>query len=369
MASKKRAGKSAAGLALGAAAAAGGLYAFRKIRKAHQSEKPEPPSRVLVYGAGVIGSFLAHVLCEAGQDVTVLARGKRLEQLKRDGLVTQDYFTGRKHRDKPRIIEKISEAGPLDIVFAVMQYNQMPAILDDLADADTSVVVLVGNNLSAPEMKHHIEERISETNGREKTVLFGFQGTAGNREKDRTVLISFGPGSMSIGGLGEAVPPKVRSLITSLFNGTAFRLSWQNDMDAFLKHHMDLILPAVWYSYAHDCDLRGMTGRDCDTVLDASYELCRILENAGIPLPPDDDEAFYKRGVKRDLLMKPMLLVMAKTKLGELAATDHCRHAVKEMQALEEAFMKLIPDDADIDQIAYLRAGMPSWTDCQEKFN
>ena len=36
--------------------------------------------RVLVYGAGVIGSYLAHMLCTGGNDVTVPARdgcGKR----------------------------------------------------------------------------------------------------------------------------------------------------------------------------------------------------------------------------------------------------------------------------------------------------
>ena len=32
--------------------------------------------KVLVYGSGVIGSYLVHVLCVAGNDVTVLARGK-----------------------------------------------------------------------------------------------------------------------------------------------------------------------------------------------------------------------------------------------------------------------------------------------------
>lgn len=32
--------------------------------------------KVLVYGSGVIGSYLSHVLCTAGNDVTMLARGK-----------------------------------------------------------------------------------------------------------------------------------------------------------------------------------------------------------------------------------------------------------------------------------------------------
>ena len=39
-------------------------------------------SRVLVYGAGVIGTFYAELLAAAGEDVSLLARGRRLELLR-----------------------------------------------------------------------------------------------------------------------------------------------------------------------------------------------------------------------------------------------------------------------------------------------
>ncbi len=37
--------------------------------------------KVLVYGAGVLGSYLAHVLVYAGNDVTLLAHGNRYNEL------------------------------------------------------------------------------------------------------------------------------------------------------------------------------------------------------------------------------------------------------------------------------------------------
>lgn len=42
-----------------------------------------------------------------------------------------------------------------------------------------------------------------------------------------------------------------------------------------------------------------------------------------------------------------MMWVMAKTFIGGLAATDHCRHAVTEMEALDNAWTELrkqVPD-------------------------
>jgi len=41
----------------------------------------------LVYGAGVIGSIFAGMIARKGYDITVLARGKRLQELNDNGLI------------------------------------------------------------------------------------------------------------------------------------------------------------------------------------------------------------------------------------------------------------------------------------------
>ena len=43
--------------------------------------------RILIFGAGVIGSLYGALLAEAGYDVSVYARGRRLESLSQDGLL------------------------------------------------------------------------------------------------------------------------------------------------------------------------------------------------------------------------------------------------------------------------------------------
>ena len=42
--------------------------------------------RVLIYGAGVIGSLYAALISEAGADVSLYARGNRLKELQMYGL-------------------------------------------------------------------------------------------------------------------------------------------------------------------------------------------------------------------------------------------------------------------------------------------
>ena len=42
--------------------------------------------RILIYGAGVIGSLYAVLFAETGYDTSIYARGKRLEALRNNGL-------------------------------------------------------------------------------------------------------------------------------------------------------------------------------------------------------------------------------------------------------------------------------------------
>ena len=43
--------------------------------------------RILIYGAGVIGSLYVSLFAEAGYDTSIYARGKRLEALRNNGLL------------------------------------------------------------------------------------------------------------------------------------------------------------------------------------------------------------------------------------------------------------------------------------------
>ena len=47
--------------------------------------------KVLLYGVGVIGSLTAHELCRAGNEVTVIARGRWKEVLEQQGLRIHAY--------------------------------------------------------------------------------------------------------------------------------------------------------------------------------------------------------------------------------------------------------------------------------------
>ena len=52
--------------------------------------------KILIYGAGPLGSLYAHRLIQAGKDVTILARGQRYDRIQANGLALVDEMTGAK---------------------------------------------------------------------------------------------------------------------------------------------------------------------------------------------------------------------------------------------------------------------------------
>lgn len=312
--------------------------------------------KVLVYGAGVIGSYLTHVLCGAGNEVTVLARGKWKQTLERDGLTIFHHLQRKTTHDRPHIIGAL-DSQRYDIVFAVMQYQQMGTILDDLSRANSPLVVLVGNNMAAKGMDMYIRDNAAKP----KTVLFGFQGTGGRRETDRTVCVRFGAMGMTVGGL-EGEPPEVeKQVLTAAFSGTKYRLTWCSNMDAWYKCHLAFILPIVYLSYILDCDLRWATGKQIKEGLQAVREGYELLDVLGYPILPEGTMEKL-RGFKGKLSYLELRL-MAKTAIGELAATDHCRHAVTELKALDRGFAALREQKPGFPMPAWdaLRDAMPEW--------
>ncbi|MFD1906916.1 ketopantoate reductase family protein [Paenibacillus rhizoplanae] len=131
--------------------------------------------RVLVMGAGVIGSYLAHVLVRGGNEVTVLARTKRAGQLQKDGLVLRHYFQRKTTVDQVKVISGLRRDDVYDLIFVVMKYNDFPAVLPALADNGSKNIVLVGNNGDTRGMQQFFKEnsRIPQN------IAFGFQINGG----------------------------------------------------------------------------------------------------------------------------------------------------------------------------------------------
>ena len=318
--------------------------------------------KILVYGAGVIGGQLAHALCACGNDVTVLARGAWAGTLRIEGLRIHHYIQRRDTVDHPRVLEALDDTR-YDIAFAVMQYRQMEAILLDLAQVNSPIVVLTGNNLSASEM----EARVLAESAGPKTVLFGFGSTAGVRENGRLTTVHTGDGRLTLGMAREEVPASVKAVLGQAFSGSRLSVVYCDNMDAWLKYHAAYILPVVYLCYKTDCDLRKSTRAERKLMLDAVGDAYHLLMAQGYPVRPAGDEKTLEPGLARAATAL-IIYAMAKTRLGALCTTEHCRHAPAEMEDLDAAFGRIRSESPDFPMPCFdrLKAMMPAWDRIRE---
>jgi 2-dehydropantoate 2-reductase len=88
--------------------------------------------KILVYGAGVIGSIYAAKLHEASCNVTLLARDKHYESLKQNGVIIKDTLTGKQTISNVPLIQKLDTNDFYDLIIVTVRLDQIDSVIPDL---------------------------------------------------------------------------------------------------------------------------------------------------------------------------------------------------------------------------------------------
>jgi ketopantoate reductase len=294
-------------------------------------------TKILVYGAGPLGSLFAARLQQGGNDVSILARGQRLVELRDHGIVLVDVLTQEQTVTRVNVIEKLSPDDAYDLVLVIMRKNHALQILPVLAaNRRTPNVLFLMNNAAGP-------AALVEALGQER-VLIGFPNSAGYREghtvhcltgtEDDKAYVPFGEVDGSITG-------RTRQVARILESGVGFGADIRTDMDAWLKYHVALLFPSLApalraagvdnYRLARTRDLVVLAIR-------AMREGFRVLRSLGLPVTPSKFKVI-------EWLPEPILVLLVQRLLAnplmETALVKHAEAARDEVQHLIGEFMTL----------------------------
>lgn len=101
--------------------------------------------KILIYGAGVIGSLYAAFISDAGYDITIYARGNRLKVLREQGLLYKHKAETKKA--KVKIIDKLENKDEYDFIFLTVRGEQIETALKEIKKNKSKTVVTMANSI------------------------------------------------------------------------------------------------------------------------------------------------------------------------------------------------------------------------------
>jgi 2-dehydropantoate 2-reductase len=291
--------------------------------------------RILIFGAGVLGTFYGAKLSENGNDVTVLARGRRAEQVRADGLIIEERGHG-KLRERVNTIDVLEPDDAYDYVLVLVRNDQIDSVLPILAASRaTPNVVFMYNNVAGPQ---RLIEAISS-----QRVILGFPGAGGEKTEDGTVratVVIPAIQKTTIGELDGSISLRVQVLADRL-QQAGFPTAISRDMDAWLKTHVALVSSIADAFYTADSDIKALANHRSLVVkmVRAIRKAFAALRAQGIPIAPSQ--------LKIIDLLPEWILVSAcclalRTSFAELIIARHAIVAREEMVVLAEQLRILV---------------------------
>ena len=203
--------------------------------------------KILVYGAGVIGTLYAARLQEGGHRVTVVARGQRLADIRRYGLALEDIVGHGRSTTKVYTTERLGPNDQYDMALIAVRRDQVASVVPELtANHRIPTLIFMLNNPAGP-------SDLVKALGRNR-VLLGFPGAGGTRDGHAVHYAMIAQQPTTLGELDGQRTARLRKLAEA-FRECGFPTKISRDMDAWLKAHAFFVTAVSGAIY--------MAGGDC----------------------------------------------------------------------------------------------------------
>ncbi len=288
--------------------------------------------RILFFGAGVIGSLYAGKLALSGQNVTLLARGKRLEELQQKGLI---LFSEKFGEEKPKIsvISELKSDDMYDYIFITLRNDNLNEVLSVLSRNQSKNFVFMVNtpNGYSDWISHLGEERI----------IAAFPG-AGGKIENGVVYYQLTQKIIQPTTLGEinGRDSLRTTILQKMIQQAGFPAAISKNMDSWQKSHVAMVCPLAYGIY-YDGGNNYTLSKNKKTIT----LMCKSLKENFIFLNKskygiEPIKLHIYRIIPTFLLSKIMSKVF-NSKWAETVISNHALSARQEMELLARDFIQL----------------------------
>jgi 2-dehydropantoate 2-reductase len=280
--------------------------------------------RILVLGAGVIGSVYGGTLLQAGHEVVVLTRGARLADLRTHGLVLEDSESGERMELPVSAVDAPDANERFDLTLVPVRSDQLEETLPILTKMkDGSDVLFFGNTAGR-------SARLIEALG--ERALFGFPAAGGTRDGSVVKYVLIKQQKTMLGEPSGANSSRVREL-KAVFSEAGFSVRITANIDGWLLGHAAFVVPIAFALYRVGVD-PGRLANDQQALLlmvRATRQAFSALRGANAEIPTNVKILYtwmpetFALGYWRRVMASPR---------GELWFAGHSRAAREEMTSL-----------------------------------
>lgn len=283
--------------------------------------------RILIYGAGVIGSLYASLFAEAGVETAVYARGQRLQNLKLNGLRYEKNGTIR--TANVRVLDVLPGDDIYEFVFLTVRENRLHEALTQLRGNQSPCIVTMVNSLE--------DYRVWEQLCGGERILPAFPGAGGGFE-DGVLHAALTPRLIqptTFGVLSPEQEPEAKRL-KALFKRSKIPYQQVKDMHAWQLCHLAMVVPIADAYYETDDPINvGADRRIMAHTAKTLRENFQALARRGVHLSPAKMQMFRFLPL---FLLRPALKITFQSSFGDVFMYRHAMKAPGEMRQLHEQF-------------------------------
>jgi 2-dehydropantoate 2-reductase len=185
--------------------------------------------KILIFGAGVIGSIYASRLYEAHHDVTLLVRSSRYEAIARNGVSIRNTLTKKQTTSFMPCIRELKPTDAFDLVVVTVRLDQIGSVIPALRANQCCPLLLfmLNNPTGTPQLVHELGA---------KRILLGFPGVGGVYHDGCIDYLQIKQQKTTIGEISGERSTRIKEIKTIL--GSAhFAVDVNDDMPSWLKTH------------------------------------------------------------------------------------------------------------------------------------
>ncbi len=288
--------------------------------------------KVLVFGAGVLGSLYALMLQKAGNDVTVVARGSRYDDISRQGIVIEHFDSGERQTAAVKAVKEMPVDEYYDFCLVAVQKVQLAAALEALkVNQSIPSFLFMVNTAEGP-------QDMLDALGAERVVL-GFANAGGERDGHIVRLMVAKGKAVTMGEPDGSISDRLQSLAAT-FREAGIPVEFSKNMDAWLRYHVALVGPLANALYmAGGSNYRlAEKPRIVKLGLKGMREAVKVLKTSGFPVEPP---ALKVMLVIPDFILTPIVRRLMATKLMDIGGARHANNAREEMTRLNEELLAM----------------------------